>query len=185
MTISKDDAARALGEIDQARGRLHETIAYQHASPYLILWGLVWLVADALNQFAPSFGYAWPICVVVGIIASFAVGAVVRPKGLPGQAGAGWRQAATWIAVMCMVVSLFLVVPVTSEREVHSVFGLVFGFIYVVIGVWAGWRLAALGLALVALTLVGFYAVHGWYPLFMGVVAGGALILGGLWLRRL
>ena len=72
----------------------------------------------------------------------------------------------------------------TSGREVHSVFGLVFGFIYWSSGIWTGWRMAALGVALVALTLVGFYAVRGWYSLYMGVVSGGALILGGLWLRR-
>ncbi len=185
MSISKDDAARALGEIDQARGRLHEATAYEHAAPFLIIWGLVWLVADLLTQFAPRFRLAWTLCVVAGLVVSFVVGFVMGRKSVPAQAGTGWRQAVTWIVVMAMVFSLFLVVPVTSVREVHSVFGLVFGFIYVIVGLWMGWRVAALGVALVALTLVGFYAVREWYALFMGVVAGGALILGGLWLRRL
>lgn len=185
MTISKEDAAQALGEIDQARGRLHEATAYEHAAPFLVIWGLVWLVADLLTQFAPRFRLAWSVCVVAGIVASFAVGFAMGRKSLPAQAGSDWRQAATWFVVMAMVFSLFLVIPVTSDREVHSVFGLVFGFIYVIVGLWMGWRVAALGVALVALTLIGFYAVGAWYPLFMGVVAGGALILGGLWLRRL
>jgi hypothetical protein len=64
----------------------------------------------------------------------------------------GWRAGATWTLVMAMVLSLFLVVPVTSGREVHSIFGLVFGFIYILIGLWIGWRPAALGGALVTLT---------------------------------
>jgi hypothetical protein len=186
MTISKDEAARALGEIDQARGRLNEATAYGHASPFLIVWGVVWLVADALTQFAPRFGLAWPVCVTTGMVVSIAIGVALgakRPR--PQQTGAGWREAATWVATMLMVFSLFLVVPVTSQREVHSVFGLIFGFIYVIVGLWLGWRMAALGAALVALTLVGFYLVHGWYALFMGVVAGGALIVGGFWLRKL
>ena len=185
VTISKDDATRALGEIDQARGRLREVTAYAHASPFLILWGLIWLVADLATQFAPAFNLAWPAAVIAGTLVSFAIGAGMGAKRTPDQAGAGWRQGATWLLVMAMVFSLFLVIPVTSDREVHSVFGLVFGFIYLIVGLWMGWRVAALGAALVALTLVGFYAVHGWYMLFMGVVAGGALILGGFWLRRL
>ena len=185
MTISKDDAARALGEIDQARGRLHEATAYEHAAPFLIIWGLVWLTADVANQFAPSFDLAWPACVVVGIVASVVTGMAMGGKSARGEAGMGWRQGATWLLVMALILSLFLVVPVTSGREVHSVFGLVFGFIYLIVGLWMGWRMAALGVALVALTLVGFYAVREWYALFMGVVAGGALVLGGFWLRRL
>lgn len=182
MTISKDDAARALGAIDQARGRLRETTAYGHASPFLIVWGLVWLGADLLTQFAPGFGMAWPACVAAGVVASVAIG---MRMGAKGGGGMGWRTGATWAVVMAMVVSIFLVIPVTSAREVHSVFGLVFGFAYVIIGLWMGWRMAALGVALVGLTLVGFYAVRGGYALYMGVVAGGALILGGVWLRRL
>ena len=76
-------------------------------------------------------------------------------------------------------------IPVTSAKETHSVFGLLFGCLYVGMGIWTGWRLIALGVALVALTLVGFYAIGPWYSLYMGVVSGGALVLGGLWLRKL
>ena len=67
----------------------------------------------------------------------------------------------------------------------HSIFGLVFGCIYVAMGLWMGWRLAALGAVLVALTLIGFYLIGPWYPAFMGLVSGGALLLGGLWLRKI
>lgn len=185
MSISKDDAARALGEIDEARGRLRQATAYGHASPHLIVWGLVWLVADLVTQFAPDFGLTWAVCATAGAIASIVIGVRAGAKGGPDEAGLGWRQGATWVLVLAMVASLFFVVPVTSGREVHSVFGLVFGFIYMIVGLWVGWRMVALGAALVVFTLVGFYAVRDWYPLFMGVVAGGALILGGAWLRRL
>jgi hypothetical protein len=86
---------------------------------------------------------------------------------------------------MGFIVALFFIVPVTSNREVHSIFGLVFGFLYVGFGLWTGWRLIVLGGALVALTLFGFYGVGHWYSLYMGLVGGGALLLGGLWFRRI
>ncbi len=35
------------------------------------------------------------------------------------------------------------------------------------------------------LILLGYYGVHSHYFLYMGCVSGGALIAGGLWLRRL
>jgi hypothetical protein len=77
------------------------------------------------------------------------------------------------------------VIPVTSGIEIHSIFGIVFGFLYMGFGLWMGWRILALGAALTVLTLVGFYEVRAWYGLYMGLVSGGALILGGFWLRRL
>jgi hypothetical protein len=184
MSISKDDASTALGEINAAGLRLQEIRAYGRTAPFLIIWGVVWMVCDVGVQFAPGFGYTWMIGVVLGTIASFIAGAMLRrPKS---EAGAGsWRYFATWMLVMGFISALFFIVPVTSAREVHSVFGLVFGFIYVGMGFWTGWRLIALGAALVGLTFIGFYEVGVWYSLYMGLVSGGALLLGGLWLRKI
>jgi hypothetical protein len=187
VTISKDDAGQALRDIAAASGRVREAKGYGYASPFLVIWGLVWMIADALTQFEPGWTMAWPLCIAVGaaacLVASFNL---TRLANFPGETAGRWRYFAVWFVVMGFLVALFLVIPVTSGREVHSIFGLVFGCIYVAMGVWTGWRLAALGLALAALTLVGFYAAPaGWYALYMGLVSGGALVLGGLWLRRL
>ena len=56
MTITKDDAAQALGEIDAARSRVWQTKAYGYASPFLIIWGLVWMVADLANPVRAALG---------------------------------------------------------------------------------------------------------------------------------
>ncbi|HEY2710283.1 MAG TPA: hypothetical protein VGI95_19755 [Caulobacteraceae bacterium] len=187
MTISKDDAALALSEIDAAGGRLREVTAYAQAAPFLVIWGLVWMACDLTDQFAPAFGYryGWTLGVVLGTLASTAVGVSMGRKKAQSANAGSWRYFASWLAIAGFIVSLFLVIPVTSGREVHSVFGLLFGFIYIVMGIWTGWRLVALGAALIALTLIGFYEIGHWYPLFMGLVSGGALLLGGLWLRRI
>jgi hypothetical protein len=184
MTITKDDASQALSEIDAAQVRVWQAKAYSRAAPFLIIWGAVWMVADILTQFEPGWGLSWPACILLGVVASFVVGAGFSRRPDADRAG-GWRQMASWLVVMAFIVTLFFVIPVTSNREIHSIFGLVFGFIYIAMGLWIGWRLAALGVVLAVLTLTGFYGVGAWYPLYMGLVSGGALVLGGLWLRRL
>jgi len=184
MTITKDAAAQALGEIDAARSRVFEAKGYANASPYLIIWGAVWMFADLAVQFAPArpAGYAWPIAIALGVIASIAAG-FIQPKA--SNSTAMWRMILTWFVVAGFFVSLFLVIPVISGIEVHSIFGIVFGFLYMGVGLWMGWRMFALGAALAVLTLIGFYEVRAWYGLYMGLVSGGALILGGLWLRKI
>jgi hypothetical protein len=185
MSITKDDASHALGEIDAAAGRATQFKTYARIAPFLMIWGAVWMVCDLLTQFAPQWGLVWPIGVCAGTLASIALGVLLlRQRATPAERANSWRHTVSWFLVIGFVVALFQVIPLTSSREVHSVFGLVFGFIYLGLGLWTGWRMAALGLALIALTLIGFYAIGQWYWLYMGLVGGGALFLGGLWLRR-
>jgi hypothetical protein len=183
MTISRDEAAQALGEIEAARSRFWQAKSYGYAAPFLIIWGLVWMVADLTLQFEPTWGLAWPVAASLGTVASLVAGvSLPRPKA---DRARGWRNLGATLVVAGFFVALLNVIPITSGAEVHSIFGLVFGFLYMGAGLWLGWRLFALGAALAVLTLIGFFAVHEWYALYMGLVSGGALVLGGLWLRKL
>ena len=51
-------------------------------------------------------------------------------------------------------------------------------------GLWFGAIFIAIGLAVTALTLVGYFFIGAAFPLWMAFVNGGGLILGGLWMRR-
>jgi hypothetical protein len=189
MTITRDDAARALGEVESAQGRALRANAYAQASPFFIIWGLVWLAADLASQFAPGFAYAWAIATAFGVVAHLVVSirqrSQVSPSAFPAAARfLLWRNFATFLLMVVFFGALFVVIRPTTIREVHSVYGLVFGFLYAAVGLWVGRRVLALGLALTVLTMVGYFAVGGWYLLYMGVVTGGAFILGGLWMRR-
>jgi hypothetical protein len=183
MSISRDEAAQALGEIEAARSRVWETKSYGYAAPFLIIWGLVWMAADVTLQFEPKWTLTWPIAALLGTVASVVAGMYLpRPKG---DRVRGWRNMGVALVVVGFFIALLNVIPITSGAEIHSIFGLVFGFLYMGAGLWMGWRLFALGAALAVLTLIGFFAVHAWYALYMGLVSGGALVLGGLWLRKL
>jgi hypothetical protein len=61
---------------------------------------------------------------------------------------------------------------------------LVIAATYVGLGIAVGRRRAFTGIALGVLTLVGFFALPSIFMLWMAAVGGGALVLGGLWLRQ-
>ena len=52
MTLSRQQAAAALQDIEQTEQRTYRARGYAIASPYLILWGLIW-VARRLRWLAP------------------------------------------------------------------------------------------------------------------------------------
>jgi hypothetical protein len=57
--------------------------------------------------------------------------------------------------------------------------------VYTIIGLWVGPAFVAIGLGIIALTLIGYFFVDGAaFLLWMAAVNGGGLILGGLWMRR-
>jgi hypothetical protein len=191
MSITRDEAARALGEVDGVHERLREVTAYTYAAPYLIIWGVAWLIADVGTQLGPpaARSWIWPVVACVFAAGSIAVSVFQFRAAKPPLRlrRPSVRVFGTMAAVVAFCVTLELVFWPYGPKQAHSMFGLVAGFAYVLEGLWLGWRLLLLGLALVGLTLFGFYALplFGGYLLFMGVVGGGALILGGLWLRRL
>ena len=51
-------------------------------------------------------------------------------------------------------------------------------------GLWVGQAFVAIGLGIIALTLIGYFFVGDAFDLWMAFVNGGGLILGGLWMRR-
>jgi len=68
--------------------------------------------------------------------------------------------------------------------QIGALIPLLFAWIYIVMGVWMGWRFALAGVALGALTLGGFFLIHQHFLLWMAFVGGGTLVATGLWLRR-
>jgi hypothetical protein len=51
-------------------------------------------------------------------------------------------------------------------------------------GFWFGRVFVVIGMSVIALTLLGYFLAGPWFTLWMAVVNGGGLLLGGLWMRR-
>jgi len=188
MTLDKAQAARALADIDQSQRYSSSLYSYGRASPYLILAGAMWLVADLLLEFSPfDKAWIWPVVSLVGTGGFFLLAMFqTRPADVartPDKRGLFWRILGVWLAVFVFMAATFTIFGLADGRQEHSFIGVFFGCMYIGVGVFMGWRMVAIGIALTVLSMVGFFAVHEYYLAYMGLVGGGALIGSGLWLR--
>ncbi len=188
MTLDKSGAAEALAEIGQSQKRSANLYSYAATSPYLLLTGAMWLAADLLLEFT-TFGkhWAWPIVSLVSIPAYIAIAIYQsrrrssRPASLDGHF---WRGIAIWLLIFGFVAGALGIFWPESGVQVHSFIGLLTGIAWAIAGLWMGWRIIALGLGIAALTMAGHFWVHDFYAAYMGLVGGGGMMLGALWLRR-
>jgi uncharacterized membrane protein YsdA (DUF1294 family) len=181
MPISHDDAAEALREIDRTQQRSSVRYGYRAAAPQLIVWGLIWAAGYGADYFRPEWRFTWPVLIIVAMALSFWLGA--RDKS--SSADDGWRYGATLLAIAIFIGALFSVMQPVSKMQVGAFFPLLVGLFYAIIGIWTrGMRMLVAGGAITALTLVGFFALPEYFLLWMAIVGGGGLILGGLWLSR-
>lgn len=193
MNLSKDDAARALDEIGRADQRMARVSRYGHAAPFFILWGVIWLAANTVVDLAPAQGaLAWAIGNGAGLVGTCLLAArqararkaAIRRRGEDEKA-LGLRWGLTFATLVAFFMALFVIVGPLGAREVNALISLIWAFIYMAVGVWTGWRIFVTGVVTAAAILFGFLFVHEHYYLWMGVFAGGSLILGGLWLRKI
>jgi hypothetical protein len=191
MEINKGEAALALASIDAADARSTQLQRYRRFAPFMILWGAIWLLANSLSDLAPvQSGAIWLVLTLLGATVSFwfsrrqsaalAVDASSR-RGL----GQGWRWGVCFLVLVAFQATAIAVLQPVGGRQQDTFLSMFWTFLYMAVGAWTGWRLFAIGLAATLLILLGYYGVHTHYYLYMGCVSGGALIAGGLWLRRL
>lgn len=182
MPISPSEAEHTLRDISLAGSTSARFYGYRVASPHLILWGVIWALGYGANYFFPSQVLFWPALVLIGIGGSSWFGwKAGRSSTSPG----GWRYAATALVVLLFVAAVFAVMPPRSEAQVSAFFPIFVAFSYAVMGIWTGGlRLIVTAASIAALTLGAFFWLSDIFILWMAVVGGGALILGGIWFRR-
>ncbi len=197
MSVSPDEAADALRQIAAVETQSQRLYGYREASPHLIVWGVLWAIGYGLTAAIPQHVSAiWVAIVAIGLIAGSLIAqrASVRRNiqaGVP--VGQAHRRAAarlrwsfhgiTFIGCVFVAASVAVMAPV-SPRQIGAFIPLVIAAGYAVMGLWLGLRFIAVGAALAALTLGGFFLLPAYFAWWMAAVGGGALVLGGLWLRR-
>jgi hypothetical protein len=186
MAISPGQAAAALEDIAQTERRTRVAGGYAIASPYLILWGLVWVAGYAGCALLPSeqWGLVWLPGVLVGAVGSGIFGRRTK-RGMHG--GGSFGQAAVMAAAIGVFFGSVFYVFRSSDPLPYLVFpALVVGLIYTLAGTLAHLpRFAAIGAAIFVATMVGYVAAPQFMAWWIALVAGGGLILGGLWLRKI
>ncbi len=182
MDLTRDAAAQALRDIEHAGTASRELYGYQFGGAYLIVWGLIWLVCGSLGDFLPGFARTiWSTGNIVGIAASIWL-TFRLPKS--NDRRYLWRGLGLMGILVFFWVAVGWVLDPTPARKLLAFSGLLTGTAYLIVGLWAGTRYLWCGVAVVGLSLIGHAFMTSHYQLWFAVACGGALILGGWWMRR-
>jgi hypothetical protein len=193
MNLSPQDASAALDEIDSAERRARERIGYREASPFLILWGLVWFFANAAGDLLTDYDqYAWPVAATVGVLVTFALIFLQQRRRTSAhqstpvqQAVAGRRMFMLGIAICGYFPAMFTVLGELTGRQQNAFISLFWAFAYMAAGAWLGMRMFITGVVMAVAILVGYLFIDPHFQLWMAFVGGGSLLLAGLWLRKI
>jgi hypothetical protein len=179
MSLTPNEAADALRDIEKTGRRSGEAVGYRYAAPHFILWGLVWVAGYGGTDFFPrDAGMIWLGAIVLGAIAS----ALVRRTGA-GAGKSAWQTVGLVIIVALFIAATYLVMWPVGPKQQAAFPPLLAGAAYSGMGLFAGVRWIVAGAAIAALTVAGFFLIREHYALFMAAVGGGGLVLAGLWMR--
>jgi len=182
MTISPNDAKRALDDIQSAASKSSALRGYAAAGNYLIVWGLAWIVGGAAGFISPVLERTgWTVAVLTAIVASIVLG--MRAQSTPGSRNM-LVKIIGMILVMAAVCAALTVVLDASLRQAFALQALIVAGLYMGYGVWRGLRISALGFALGAAVLLGWFYLRDQFEMFVGIAGGVMLIVSGIWLRR-
>jgi len=183
VSIQPEEAARALRDAEAAADRSATAVGYQRASPYLILWGVVWAAGNLAGFFRMPYGtYAFPALMLLGVAGSVVIGLRAGRDGR--RRNYALQSLLIAAAIMLFSFGVQTVMPTRSFASAEAVICLAVGAVYMVMGAAAGRRLAAVGAVLMIAIIVGWIYAREQFFLWMALAGGGGLILGGLWLRK-
>ena len=183
MALSTAEAQSTLKDIEKTENR---TAASQHgraSAPYLIMWGIVWAIGYGVTASMPQLSWIWLTLIAGGIIGSIVL-SVLQSRAYRRGGEFGWRYFGSFATIAVFLSVLATIMPPLDNNQVSALFPLIVGLFYSFIGIWTkGWHMLPLGLALIGLTALGYFAMPQQFLYWMAAVGGGGLILGGLWMR--
>ncbi len=188
MSLSPDKAAETLRDITAVEAHSRRLYGYRQASPHLVLWGILWVLGYGVTAIRPALGHIiWTAIWLVGLSGDFAISSSRAPSATTAERGRSlihWRFPALTLTIFAFIFATCAVMAPINGRQVAAFIPLVVATGYTILGLWLGLRFVAVGVALAILTLGGFFLLPAYFGLWMAIGGGGALILAGLWLRR-
>jgi hypothetical protein len=183
MAVSQQEAKDLLRDISTTQQRSSNAYGYGKASPHLILWGVIWVLGYGGAYYLPHMPYLFTVLSIGGIIGSSIIGFTMKSGTATSM---DWRYWATLITIFLFITAIFAIMPPTKGEQIGAFFPILVALFYALTGIWTrGVRMIVLGAAVAALTVVGYFFLLPYFAIWMALVGGGGLILGGFWLRTL
>ena len=114
MTLTRDEAARALAEMETAQRRTSVLARYSAGGPILMLWGAEWFVCNLVSQFGgPAANWVWPVATLFTIVLTFWISSR-RPDPTNRK---GWKAFATSAAVGGFFAGLFAILRLHDMQQ--------------------------------------------------------------------
>lgn len=182
--IDSKQASAALDDIKEMVERVRQSHIYDIASLIMVAAGVLVFAGNIANFVAPGYaGYIWITVNASNVLVAAAVISVVGRRRI-GVRAFDFRVLAAVLLFFAFGILCTGMLGHFGPREMGAFWPIYFMLFYCIAGLWFGRAFIAIGLAITALTLIGYFFVAGGsFLLWMAIVNGGGLILGGLWMR--
>jgi hypothetical protein len=183
MSIDSREASAALSDIKEMVQRVRQSRIYDIASQIMIASGMLVVAGNLINFVSPRQGaYIWISINILNVL----VAAIIAMHGArrTGTHAFDHRVFAAFALFYAFGILCCSVLGHFGPREQGAFWPIYFMLFYCIAGLWFGRAFIAIGLAITALTLIGYAFIGGAsFLLWMALVNGGGLILSGLWMR--
>ena len=186
MSITKNEAETALRDAEKAEEHSLTLHHYEVASPYLLLWGVIWIIAGTISVISPeNAGAGWLIADTIGIVATgYLVARDAQRFTKHTARSEGLRYMAAVVVITMFLAMTFTIFNPVSGIQIQSFITVLIAAIYMIMGLWTGYRLTVIGAILAVLVVSALFLAPAQFPLMVSILGGGTLIAGGLWMRR-
>ena len=196
-SISRDEARASLEEIDRIILLTRQTIARAGSAPIVIMWGVIWMIGYADMQFFPQTPrWFWVVLDLVGIAGSIRFGRWARksPTKNPnnGRIGLSWLILFAFGGIWLSLLSPWDFLNANQlakygpdlDHKIAAFWATIPMFAYILMGLWLDRFFIWLGALVTIGTLAGYYLIHDYFFLWMAIIGGGSLVVGGLFIRK-
>lgn len=182
-SIDPREAVSALSDVKDIVRRVRQSRIYNLASLIMMMWGALTFAGYVASFLSPrTAGYGWLAVYVAGIAGSFAISTFSYPR--TGVRTFDMRMLLAFLLFIAFGIFSSVWLGHFTPRQMGTFWTIYFMLVYTIAGLWVGTAFVAIGLSIIALTLIGYFYTGAAFDLWMAFVNGGGLILGGLWMRR-
>ena len=185
MTLESREALASLQDIAEVERRTREAMFYSGCSMIFILWGVLVACGYGLSYWQPGWTRIGWLAISITGSALTALIVATRLRSRPAETR---DSRLIWALVALMIYGAgwsWVLGPLIPRHLIYAFQPSLVMLGMILAGLWVGRFFVALGLAGLALILIGETQSEPWLRLWMAVVQSGTLIVGGLWVRRL